>query len=230
MQDERSDIFLSVLDVFAELGLLDDLILVGSWTHLFFREYLGDPQAVPPIRTTDVDFLVTHPKKERKKIDIPAAIRKLGFLEKYDFVNGTAKYVHSELDLEFLANKIGKGEVNVYDVKPLGIKAHTIRYLSMLEAYAIEVCFQNYKVRVPEPAAYALHKLLINHERSEKKKTKDMDTVRAISTELLKRDGERRRIGQVLGGIPGKWQRKILKAAKKETPELYQFLIVMNVR
>lgn len=170
MQDERSDIFLAVLDVFAELGLLDDLILVGSWTHLLFREYLGDPKAVPPIRTTDADFLVTHPEKERKKVDFPAAIKKLGFLEKYGYVNGTAKYVHDELDLEFLANKVGKGEVNVYDVKPLGIKAHTIRYLSMLEAYAIEVPFQLYKVRVPEPAAYALHKLLINHERSEKKK------------------------------------------------------------
>lgn len=224
MQDERSDIFLSLLEVFSELGLLQDLILVGSWTHLFFREYLGDPKAVPAIKTTDVDFLVTPPKKDRKKVDIPAAIKKLGFLEHHDFVNGTAKYVHSELDLEFLADRIGKGEVNVYDVKPLGIKAQTIRYLSMLQSHAIEVPYRSYSVRVPEPAAYALHKLLINHQRSEKKKTKDMDTVRAISEELLKRKQERQRLTQVFGGLPEKWKRKILEAAGKETPELHRFL------
>jgi hypothetical protein len=224
MPDERSDIFLALLGVFAELGLLSDLILVGSWTHLFFREYLGDPQAVPPIKTTDVDFLVTHPKKERKKVDIPEAIKKLGFLEHYDFVNNTAKYVHDELDLEFLADRIGKGEVNVYDVKPLGIRAHTIRYLSMLQSHVIEVPYRSYTVRVPEPAAYALHKLLINHQRSEKKKTKDMDTVRALSEALLKREHERQRLTQVLAGLPDKWKRKILEAARKETPELHRFL------
>lgn len=224
MQDERSDILFSLLGVFGELDLLGDLILVGSWTHLFYREYLGDPEAVPPIRTTDVDFLVTHPKKARKKIDIPGAIRKLGFLEHHDFVQNTSKYVHDELDLEFLAERIGKGDVNVYDVKPLGIKAQTIRYLGMLQAHTITVTYRGLMVRVPEPAAYALHKLLINHQRSAKKKTKDMDSVRAIGEQLLKRDPERIRLKTVFASIPVGWRKKICTAAEKETPELFRFL------
>lgn len=224
MPDERSDIFHALLGVFAELNLLGDLILVGSWTHLFYREYLGDPNAVPPIKTTDVDFLVTHPKKERKKVDIPEAIKKLGFLTHHDFVNGTSKYVHDELDLEFLAERIGRGDVNVYDVKPLGIMAQTIRYLGMLQAHVIAVPYKGITVRVPEPAAYALHKLLINHQRSAKKKTKDMDAVRAIAEQLLKRDAERARLKAVFEGLPVGWRKKILAAAVKETPELHRFL------
>ena len=224
MQDERSDVFLALLGVFAELNLLDDLILVGSWTHLFYREYLGDPESVPTIRTTDVDFLVTHPKKNRKKTDIPEAIKKLGFLEHHDFVQNTSKYVHDELDLEFLAERIGKGDVNVYDVKPLGIKAQTIRYLGMLQAHAIVVRYRGLLVRVPEPAAYALHKLLINHQRSAKKKIKDMDSVRAIGEQLLKRDAERARLEAVFASVPLGWKKKIMDAAQNETPDLFRFL------
>jgi hypothetical protein len=109
-------------------------------------------------------------------------------------------------------------------VKPLGIRAHTIRYLSILQSYVIEVPYRGYAVRVPEPAAYSRHKLLINHQRSEKKKTKDMDTVRAISEQLMKRDSERARLKVVFAGLPDGWKKKILTAAVKETPELHRFL------
>src|SRR5690606_5019851 len=135
-----------------------------------------------------------------------------------------------EIDLEFLADKIGKGDVNVYIVKPLGIRAQTIRYLSMLQSHVIEVPYRGYAVLVPEPAAYALHKLLINHQRSEKKKTKDMDTVRAIAEQLLKRDSERARLNAVFTGLPDRWRKKILVAAEKETPELHRFLVAEKSR
>lgn len=115
--------------------------------------------------------------------------------------------------------------MNVYDVKALGIKAQTIRYLGMLQAHVISVLYKGIAVRVPEPAAYALHKLLINHQRSAKKKTKDMDTVRAIAEQLLKRDAERGRLKAVFAGLPVGWRKKILTAAVKETQELHRFLI-----
>jgi hypothetical protein len=47
------------------------------------------------------------------------------------------------------------------------------------------VTYKGMKVKVPEPAAYVLQKLLIQDKRKPEKKAKDMEAMQGISSCLL---------------------------------------------
>lgn len=224
MQDEKGDLFLELLGVFEKLALLEDLILVGSWCHLFYRDYFQDPLAVEPIRTTDVDFLISNPNKSRPERDVPAALHELGFLTQHSFLSGWTKYVHKDLELEFLTPKRGPGETQTFSVKPLKLEAHTIRFLDFLQDHAIPVTHAGFTVKVPEPAAYVLHKFLINPRRSETKQAKDMETITKLSAYMVKRDTERERFKVLLAAMPKGWQKSVLKVTKENASWLHEVL------
>lgn len=54
------------------------------------------------MRTTDVDFLVGMPPKVRREFDVPAALLELGFEPEWALQGGYCKYVHPEMEVEFL--------------------------------------------------------------------------------------------------------------------------------
>lgn len=224
MQDEKADLFLDLLGVFQKLELLDDLILVGSWCHLFYRAYFADPLAVESIRTTDVDFLISNPNKGRPERDVPAALLELGFVTQHSFLSGWTKYVHPDLELEFLTPKRGPGEVETFTIKPLKLEAHTIRFLDFLQDHAIPVTHAGFTVKVPEPAAYVLHKFLINPRRSEKKRGKDLETVTKLSAYMVKREAERERFRALFAAMPKGWQKTVLEMTKEHADWLHEVL------
>lgn len=224
MQDEKGDLFLELLGVFERLALLDDFILVGSWCHLFYRAYFQDPLAVEPIRTTDVDFLITNPNKGRPERDVSAALHELGFLTQHSFLSGWTKYVHKDLELEFLTPKRGLGDEQTFTVKPLRLEAHSIRFLDFLQDHAIRVSHAGFTVKVPEPAAYVLHKFLINPRRSEKKRGKDMETITKLSDYMIKRPEERERFRILLSEMPKGWRKTVLEVTKEHAPWLHEVL------
>jgi hypothetical protein len=225
MQDEKGELFYDLLDVFQKLALLDDLILVGSWCHLFFRTYFQDPLAVDGIRTSDVDFLITNPNKGRPERDVPAALMELGFITQHSFLSGWTKYVHKDLELEFLTPKRGTGAVQTLSIKPLKLEAHTIRFLDFLQDHAIAVTHAGFTVRVPEPAAYVLHKFLINPRRNEIKRGKDLETITKLSAYMVRREGERERFCILFAAMPKGWQKTILKVTKEHASWLNEVLI-----
>lgn len=225
MQDEKGDLFLELLGVLERLALLEDLILVGSWCHLFYRAYFQDPLAVEAIRTTDVDFLISNPNKGRQERDVPAALHELGFLTQHSFLSGWTKYVHKDLELEFLTPKRGQGEEQTFAIKPLKLEAHSIRFLDFLQDHAIAVKHAGFTVRVPEPAAYVLHKFLINPSRSEKKRFKDMETITKLSDYMVKRPAERERFRILFAEMPKGWKKVVLEITKENAPWLNELLV-----
>lgn len=224
MQDEKADLFLSLLGLFQRLGLLDDLVLVGSWCHPFYRAYFQDPLAVEAVRTNDVDFLISNPNKGRPERDVPAELLDLGFVTQHSFLSGWTKYVHPDLELEFLTPKRGPGEMETFAIKPLKLEAHTIRFLDFLQDHAIPVTHAGFTVRVPEPAAYVLHKFLINPRRSEKKRGKDLDTVTKLSAYMVKQETERKRFRELLKSMPKGWQKTVLEVTAEHAPWLHEVL------
>lgn len=224
MQDEKGDLFLDLLGVFQRLALLDDLILVGSWCHVFYRAYFQDPLAVEAVRTNDVDFLIPNPNKGRPERDVPAALLDLGFVTQHSFLSGWTKYVHKDLELEFLTPKRGQGGIQTFSIKPLKLEAHTIRFLDFLQDHAIPVTHAGFTVKVPEPAAYVLHKFLINPRRSEKKKGKDMDTITKLSSYMVKLEKERERFRTLLEAMPAGWRKTVLEVTGENAPWLHEVL------
>lgn len=111
MEKKQYELCLEILRRFHKEGILDNLILIGSWCVYFYADYFrGIPyidQAT--IRTRDIDFLVDDPAHIKREIDIPALLKDLGFVTIYKGSKGYIKLDHPDLILEFLVPEKGKG-------------------------------------------------------------------------------------------------------------------------
>jgi len=117
------DLCLEVLNRLQRAGILEKVIVIGSWCIYFFRSYFNDSSYSSSIRTRDLDFLVPIPTKFEKKPE-------------------------------------------------LGINAQALRFLDFLVENTIELEFENLKLKLPHPAAFGLHKLIIS-SREESRRRKE---------------------------------------------------------
>ncbi len=67
------DLFLTIIGKLAKGGVLNDIVLIGSWVLPIYRAYFKNAPEIPVLRTTDVDFLVGMPPKVRREFDVPSA-------------------------------------------------------------------------------------------------------------------------------------------------------------
>lgn len=105
----------------------------------------------------DIDFLIPNPASIKQEINIPEILTTLDFVPLHNYITGLTKYVHPELELEFLTPDLGKGRGSApYNIPTLHINAQGLRYLNLLQAHIIEVEYLNIFIKVPEPTAYVL--------------------------------------------------------------------------
>lgn len=87
----------------------------------------------------------------------------------------------------------------------------------------------NITVRLPEPEAYILHKLLISRKRRDAaKQEKDLMAAKSIGELCLEYQPRRKRLKTIYAGLPGKWQRDISGILESLSPDLYSFLTAAN--
>ena len=67
----KSNLFLNTLSMLGEAGVLEDIVLIGSWCHYFYRVYFSNAQEIPLLRTLDIDFLIPNPPMIHKDVNIP---------------------------------------------------------------------------------------------------------------------------------------------------------------
>ena len=63
-------------------GVLQDLVVTGSWCVLFYRAYFDRKAFTPTIRTRDIDFAVPVPPRFDKKVDVADLLDGLGFVHR----------------------------------------------------------------------------------------------------------------------------------------------------
>ena len=87
------------------------------------------------------------------------------------------------------------------------------------------VRYRGYGIRVPEPEAFVLLKLLVIPRRKDQgKAAKDVYTARSIG-EFLLGDSERRaRLLDMVTGLPKGWQNTIRDSAREYFPELFELI------
>lgn len=78
--EKQYDLCLEVLRRINKVGVLNKIIIIGSWCIYFYKSYFSDVDYSSSIRTRDIDFLVPIPAKFRKKVDIPELLKDLGFI------------------------------------------------------------------------------------------------------------------------------------------------------
>lgn len=225
--ERKFNLFFAVLKELQKEGVLNKLILIGSWCHYFYRRYFNNAPEIPAVRTLDIDFLVPNPHRIRKEVNIPEILEKLDFRPMHSYTTGYTKYVHPELELEFLTPDLGKGRGNQpYKINNLHIQAQGLRFLNLLQAHVIKISYKKIVVQIPEPAAYVLHKFIIFERRRKRgKRERDLQSAINIGEFLLHNEEQKTKIYKIFSSLPESWKKRIKNNLKSNSQDLYSILI-----
>jgi hypothetical protein len=211
---EQYELLHKVLTKFQSSGVLDNVILIGSWCTYFYKEYFANQIYNPTIKTTDIDFLVPLPIKTNKKVDIAELLRDDGFIVK-QAIRGDILLEHPGLKIEFLIPDQGKGFEAPFRLDQFGLNAQPLRMLNILTRNTITIESNGIKVKVPHPATYGLHKLIVSQERkSQDKRLKDQESSLYVLNALIKK-GESGTIKTIFDGMLTSEREKVLYALTK---------------
>ncbi len=103
--EKEHNLFLKILIRLNKEDVLRSVILIGGWCPLVYRQNFGNPLEISFQRTADLDFLVPNPPRINKDVDLPLIFDELGFDRKVSLLGGYEKYVHPDLEVEFLTPK-----------------------------------------------------------------------------------------------------------------------------
>ncbi|MCJ7582736.1 MAG: nucleotidyltransferase domain-containing protein [Candidatus Aminicenantes bacterium] len=202
-----------VLKRFRDSGILENIIVVGSWCIYFYKDYFQEMEYKSLLRTRDIDFLVPIPPVFKKKVDVHELLKDLGFL--LDFhIKGYIRLVHPELIIEFLVPERGKGFDKPFPLPHLGVNAQSLRFLDFLEKNSMKIESDHFLLNVPHPAAFALHKLMISERRlKEGKRIKERrDAVHILNCLIEK--GEKEIKKRFFESIPKRWKTKVVNTLR----------------
>jgi len=184
------DILADVLSRLNKSGVLEKVVLIGSWCLPLYRDNYFKGKTVSTLRTRDVDFLVGRNVKFRKKTDIPKLLEDMGFIPEHSYPDGHMRLTHPELIIEFLVPEAGRGSSKPYPLPELSMNAQRLRFLDILYKDAITVDGFGLKINIPHPINFGLHKLLVLSRRGDTSKAaKDLEAGISI-LRLLVENGE----------------------------------------
>lgn len=215
-KDAQSDILSELLRRFSQERILDEVMLIGSWCLAVYRSALAGTGNFPVIRTLDADFLIPNPKGLKREVDIPVLLKELGFVPTHYRSSGWVVYDHSELRVEFLIPELGRGSDSAHEIKKLHVKAQGLRYLNLLADHPRRLPYTGLSVCVPEPAAFALQKLIISERRLRKvKRQRDVDTAVVVLDYVFSNPSELNRLKVISRGLPAGWLKTLVGLAGK---------------
>lgn len=207
--ENSESLFLKIIAKLDAGKVLQDIVLIGSWVLPIYRTYFDDDPEIPILRTTDVDFLIGMPPNIQNTFDIPAALSEIGFENEWSLQGDLCKYVHPDLEVEFLIPEHGRGTGRSVSIPNLGISAQPLRFLCLAYEQSMCISYRGYNIRVPEPEVFVLLKLLILPRRKDNaKRMKDAYTARTLGEFLLKRSDRREYMQNLFNELPTGWQKK----------------------
>lgn len=185
------EILYEVLYLFQKLGLNRHIALIGSWVEFFYDEFFKDDY-YPEIATRDIDFLYRNLRIPDYEIPLVESLKEYGFIYDEHPLSKTARfYKEGIVELEFMTRVIGQDHIN-YEIESIGIIAEGLRDLNLLDKHCVEIHRNGFSVFIPQPAAYVVHKILINEKRMKQNKNeKDMRSIKNLLG-LIKRNDQQK--------------------------------------
>ena len=219
MTKEQENAFWQTIKVFNEIGLLQHVMVIGSWAEYLYPS-LFETDFVPNLKTRDVDFFYRNINIPKEKIPLIEKLKEIGYV--YDEVDGISRFYKEDLlELEFLTRVLGAGVEGKMKIKPLGITSEGLRVINILASFACEVektlpTGELVKINVPEPAVYVVQKILTNPIREPpEKKAKDIAAVKELLYHIEKSEMHMLKLKEVFLTLSAK-QRKTLKQVCEE--------------
>ena len=208
------DLCLEVLGRLHKVGVLREIVLVGSWCTYFYRTNMVSTGDIGTLRTDDMDFAIPVPLRTRMQINLPEIVRDLGFIVKRG-MKGQMALEHADMRIDFLVPERGKGSDQPYHVRALGVMAQRLRFMGFLLEDTVLLKLGSIALRVPNPARFGLHKLIVSERRTKPDKAmrdreQAVDVLRAVFAR-----GEGRSVRDLFDSLPKGWKKDILNALKK---------------
>lgn len=181
--------FSCLLKEFQENGVLEHLVLIGSWCLPVYREHY--PIARFTFTTSDIDFSIRRPRDFRKSPGIPLQelLIKLGYVPKAGLLSKAEKYIPApdaegnSLSVEFLCAP-GRDMVDPLRLPGLGIVVTPLSFQKVLLDNVITLDYRGIPVKVPRPAVWAVHKIAVSQLREGKdrelKMIKDLENAMVV--------------------------------------------------
>lgn len=223
MLPAQIELFWKVIENFQQEKLLEHVMLIGSWTEFIYEQSGCLSGFMASSRTYDLDFLIRNKHKQfNPKKDLCALITDIGFSANFH-QDGFIKFDYYEegtsLYIEFLISD-QRPTLEPRQLLQYGIVAEVLP-MDILVKHIIEVEINNYKLIVPSPSAYVLHKMIINSKRSFDKREKDQlaieNTLSAIRLNLVLM----RELQLIYEGLTKKEKRKIDEYTESHFIELF---------
>lgn len=212
----KSDLLYSVLYTLNQEGILGECVLIGSWCQDFYRDIFNNPFQIPAATTTDADLFV--PKKMKyfePHVDISAMMKQNGFNILIDRGTKSEKFINEDFEFDFLTEAGAKSGEGVFKFKNLNLTAGELRFLEIPLKYNFKYKFRDLEIRLPEPEAFALHKLIVSQRRQTKeKREKDIAAARGLFEYFEDKEEHITRLHKILSDFPRGWQRKVDAALK----------------
>jgi hypothetical protein len=213
--DAKFEILYTILKDLQDAGILKHVVLVGSWCQEFYRHHFENSFEIPATRTMDADILIPRRLKLAHPVDMHEIFRKRGFVTQMHYDSGFAKFIHRELTFEFLTDAGAKADEKQHTIKDLNIVAQELHFMNIPLAYNMAVQFKDLTLTIPEPEAFALHKLIVSQRRGKSdKRDKDIEAARGMFQFFKGKDIHVKRLHQIINDMPKGWQKKIVDGLK----------------
>lgn len=223
--EKRYELLERVLIELQETGVLKKLVLVGSWCQYYYRILFNNAPEIPLLRTTDIDFLIPNPPKVDKKVDVSRLLNNIGFDNDFDYYTGLVKYVHPDLEIQFLTPAIGRKKAALYEIKNLNVNAEGLSYLNLLQQFTFMMHHRGIEIYLPEPEAFVLHKIIISQKRKKQSKgERDLQSAKNIGELCIEDERRGMRLKEIYDGMPKKWRKEVLKILEETAPKIKDYL------
>jgi hypothetical protein len=189
------------------------LEIVGSWCFLLYQKHF--PVERYALKTDDLDILIPRPFKG-KAIDLAGSLQRLGFLPHFN-ADGSTYFAGSGMKVEFLTREGRHQAGHSRLVKGLAVVPQGLRYLEILFADPVVLkVARGVKARVPAPAAFLLHKLIVaTLSERRAKREKDLRQAVYVGKFVLSERSELARLIRLWRELPRKWKVRAGKAMQE---------------
>ena len=132
MEKSQYDLCVEVLRRLDKAGVLKNVVLVGSWCTIFYKDFFAGKKYMTSLTTRDMDLLIPQPRSIRAQVDVAELIKDLGFIVGFTGSKGYIRLEHPQLIIEFLVPERGKGSDKPYSLPQLGLNAQALRFVEFL--------------------------------------------------------------------------------------------------
>ncbi|MET0606002.1 MAG: GSU2403 family nucleotidyltransferase fold protein [Beijerinckiaceae bacterium] len=218
-----------ILEAIAAGGLFDPpkgLVLVGTTAFAAYAPLIGFVPDAHAIMTQDIDLAVIELAiaADRPNASIHSAFERAGInMAPEGAFDPPARLVGGGLTVEFLT-KLRRGGEGTVRARGLGVSAQALPYMDYLITDPIPVAIlylAGVLVRVPQPARYAVHKLIIANFRKRDdpaKRLKDLQQAAQLIRGLHD-SGQGADVNDALADAKGK-ARKLIDASLKAIDDM----------